>query len=186
MHNQHLSQMSTVVKSRKKSIRKPAYKTNPKVGRKITYYKTQKTNQFSNNRKHFVKRHTDYGVINVSNISGASGSFNFVLSNVPGFAEFTALYDQYKICGVKLIFYPRQTMTNRVDSTENVLGNARIATAIDYNDSSPPLSIDDLRQYESCQITPLIERHERYVDKPLFVNSSGQNVSDWVSSAVIS
>ena len=146
-------------------------------------FKKESLSSQSNNRVHFVRRHTDMFTIPVSNVAGATGGIGFELNEVPAYTELTALYDQYKICGVHLKFYPKQTNTNSCLNADSVRGDARFLTCIDLNDITPPVNTDEVRQYESCQVTSILECHEVYVKKPLFLNASGQNVSDWVSTS---
>lgn len=135
------------------------------------------------NRVIKMKRHSDFFNIPLTNISGAAGAFTFELSDLPASSELTALYDQYRIDGVRLTFLPRQTSVTNNTLFDQVKGEAKLFTCIDYNDSNPPATADEVRQYESCKVTSLIKEHTVYVKKPLFVNTSGQNVSDWVSTA---
>ena len=138
---------------------------------------------YNNNRVHFVKRHADYTTLAVSNTSGANAGYTFRLNNVPGYTELTGLYDQYKICGVKVTFNPPVTQRTNISTVDNPDASARFLSAIDYNDSTAPTSGDDVRQYENCKVTTFHEKHTRYIDKPKFVNTSGQTVSDWMSTA---
>lgn len=130
-----------------------------------------------------VKRNVDYFTINVNGVTGALGAYTFTLASVPNSAEFTNLYDQYKISAVSMCFYPRQTNVTSLITTDNIKSNARLLTAIDYNDDTPPLNADQIREYESCQVSAITEKHEVYISKPLFLNNSGQNVNGWVSTA---
>lgn len=138
--------------------------------------------ELSNERVHLVKRHSDYLTIPLINTTPTYGALVFRLSNVPGNSEFINLYDQYKICGVKITFYPSQTGADTTQRTASAANPAaRLLTAVDYNDSTVPLSLDDLRQYESCKVSSICEKHVRYISKPKFVNNSGQTVNDWIS-----
>lgn len=130
-----------------------------------------------------VKRNVDYFTINVNGVTGALGAFNFNLAAVPGSAEFTSLYDQYKISAVSMCFYPKQTNVTSLITTDNIKANARLLTAIDYNDDTAPVSADAIREYESCQVSAITEKHEVYISKPLFLNNSGQNVNGWVATS---
>lgn len=147
------------------------------TSKKLTMYKTPK------DPIRLYKRTSDYFALPISGTTGALGSFTFQLTNIPNSTEFTSLYDQYKINAVPVCFYPKQTEVTSLSTTDNVRGNARILTAIDYNDDTPPTTLDDLRQYESCEVDVILNKHERYIPKPLFLNNSGQNVNSWLSTA---
>lgn len=147
------------------------------TSKKLTMYKTPK------DPIRLYKRHSDYFSLPVSGAAGALGSFTFTLNSIPNSTEFTSLYDQFKINAVSVCFYPKQTQVTSLSTADNVRGNARILTAIDYNDDTPPLTLDDLRQYENCEVDVILNKHERYIPKPLFLNNSGQNVNGWLSTA---
>lgn len=129
------------------------------------------------------KRTSDYFSLPISGATGALGAYAFQLSNIPNSSEFTSLYDQYKINAVSVCFYPKQTQVTSLSTTDNIRANARILTAIDYNDDTPPTTLDELRQYDNCEVDVIVNKHERYIPKPLFLNNSGQNVNSWLSTA---
>lgn len=158
-------------------------KTTPKKYSKSSSKKSLTMYKQPTNPIRFVKRTCDYFSINVSGVAGSFGAFNFTLANVPGNAEFTALYDQYKISAVSVCFYPRQTETSSLATVDTAKGNARLLTAIDYNDDTAPLTFDALREYENCEVVSILEKHERYIPKPLFLNNSGQNVNAWIATS---
>ena len=83
------------------------------------------------------KRTSDYFSLPISGATGALGAYTFQLSNIPNSSEFTSLYDQYKINAVSVCFYPKQTHVTSLSTTDNVRANARILTAVDYNDDTP-------------------------------------------------
>lgn len=158
-------------------------KTMPKKYAKTSSKKSMVMYKQPTNPVRLVKRTCDYFTINVPGVSGAYGGFNFLLSNVPGNGELVSLYDQYRINAVSVCFYPRQTQTNTLATVDTAKGNSRLLTAIDYNDDTPPLTYDELRQYENCEVVSILEKHERYIPKPLFLNNSGQNVNAWIATS---
>jgi len=72
----------------------------------------------------------------------------FLLSALPNFAEFTALFDQYRIEKVSMKFV--------LDIADGALNSTtkypRIAIAPDFNNQNAPSSEDILLQYPQCQI----------------------------------
>lgn len=99
-------------------------------------------------------------------------NYDFALNNLPGFSEFTAMYDSYKFCGVKINFLPtysQQSATSDTASsfTASSWNNLRIFTVIDYNDFVQPVSLNDLRQYRNCKMTQYTRGHKRYF-KPMY------------------
>jgi len=77
---------------------------------------------------------------------GATGwngtAFTFDLSRLPNYTEFTALYDQYKITGVKINFDWSPDVTS---STGLEIYTPKLWLVRDYDDSTTP-SLDELIQ----------------------------------------
>lgn len=166
-------------------LRKRNYSTYAKkksLAKKITKYRSKIPRELSNDRVHFVKRFADGGSFTVANSVYLGVARSFALNQIPGFAELTALYDQYKICGVKIQFIPPFDNRDNLATVDSPNISSRFYTAIDYNDSTPPLSLDELRQYENAKMTTVNEKHVRYIPAPKFLNNSGQNVNDWIST----
>lgn len=105
----------------------------------LTMYKQPK------NPVRLVKRHADYFTVVVNGTTGVLGAYNFTLSSVPGYTEFTNLYDQYKINAISVCFYPKQNSVTSLVTLDNIKANARFLSAIDYNDDTPPVNFDSIR-----------------------------------------
>lgn len=148
-----------------------------------TYKKQQLGTKFNNNRIHVVKRHVDFFTVPLVGAASTAQGFNFSLNDVPSSTDFTNLYDQYKICAVHLKFIPSQTQSVSLDPAGNARANARFLSAIDLNDSTAPLTADEVRGYETCQVTSILEQHERFIKNPMYQNASGQNTNDWVATS---
>jgi len=147
-------------------------------------YKKQTVGRpLSNNRIHLVKRHVDFFSVPLVGATSTAQGFNFSLNDVPNSTDFTNLYDQYKICAVHMKFYPSQTQTMSLNAAESARADARFLSAIDLNDSTAPLTADEVRQYETCQVTGILEQHERFIKNPMYQNASGQNTNDWVATS---
>lgn len=74
-------------------------------------------------------------------------AFNFMLSYLPSYTEFTALYDQYQIAQVEVRFVPTAVTATALDQMQGFT-----ALAVDYDDSVTPANIDTLLQYGSCAV----------------------------------
>lgn len=135
-------------------------------------------NSNANERLHYVKRTVDYGTLLGDNINPSYGTYNFSINDVPNYTELTALYDQYKICGVRFRLFPKQTQCTSLDLATQPR-NARILTAIDYTDSTSPISISEVREFETCKVDSILDRVERYVKHPKYVLSSNIVTDDW-------
>lgn len=132
---------------------------------------------------YLFKRFCDYGELSISNALPTFSAYNFSLSDLPNSTEFTSLYDMYKINCVKISFIPQQTQSISIGSINNPNASARFFSAIDYNDGSAPTSLDDLRQYQSCKMTPILRTHKRVIFKPKILDSNGFSISPWMSTA---
>lgn len=112
---------------------------------------------------HYFKRTAYYsGFINGSTLVDVGGRLIAQLSQVPNFGEFVALFDQYKIMGVKWRFSPR---ANSAEVGTNQ-GLVKFMTAIDTDGApagAPAPVMTDLLQYESLKVTSSNREHVRYV-----------------------
>uniref|UniRef100_UPI004047B36E hypothetical protein n=1 Tax=Polynucleobacter sp. TaxID=2029855 RepID=UPI004047B36E len=68
-------------------------------------------------------------------------------------------------------------------SINNPNASARFFSAIDYNDGTAPTSLDELRQYQSCKVTPILRTHKRIIFKPKILDTNGYSVSPWMTTA---
>lgn len=89
--------------------------------------------------------------------TGAAYTFN--LSAVTNSAEFSSLYDQYQIKGIKIELIPKHTEV--IASTTVVQGN--VHSVLDYDDSNTPIGLDTLLQYQNYRSTRMNRVHKRYL-----------------------
>lgn len=124
---------------------------------------------------------------NVGNDTFAS--YLFTLDQLPGYTEFTSMYDAYKFCAAKIRFLPSFNQ-QIADSTTTTTGwstfaNLRIFSVIDYNDATTPVSINDLRQYSNCKMSPYTKGHRRYF-KPRYLEDNAVTLftgkNPWLST----
>lgn len=132
---------------------------------------------------YLFKRFCDYGEIYISSSTPYFGAYNFSLSDLPNSTEFTSLYDMYKINCVKITFLPQQTQSISIGAINNPNASARFFSVIDYNDGTIPTSLDELRQYQSCKMTPILRPHKRVIFKPKILDSNGFSISPWMSTS---
>lgn len=132
---------------------------------------------------YLFKRHVDFGELPINNILPTFASYNFSLSDLPNSTEFTTLYDMYKINCVKIMFLPQMTQNISLGSVNNAYASTRFFSVIDYNDGSAPTSIDELRQFQSCKVTPILRPHKRVIFKPKILDTNGFSISPWMSTA---
>lgn len=100
----------------------------------------------------------------VTTTAGADSftSLNFRLNQLPQFSEFTVLYDQYKINGVKLELIPQFDSANVGAIGTNVVSQNFLIN--DYDDSLVPTTMDTLLQNQSvkrCSSTRIMKHYIR-------------------------
>lgn len=163
------------------SKRRPA----PRYKKKYTRSKTTASGKFNKRGQqlYLFKRFADFGEFTISNSVNTFSAYNFSLNDVPNSTEFTSLYDMYKINAIKIEFLPQQTQSISIGSVNNPNASSRFFSVIDYNDGSAPTSIDELRQYQTCKYTPILQPHKRIIYKPKILDTNGFSISPWMSTA---
>lgn len=89
---------------------------------------------------------------------------SFSLNDLPTVTDFTALFDMYKIYGIKLSFIPtgNSAILSAVSGNSQAIGFNRFSTTVDYDDVTPPVSEDEILQYNFLKTTAGIKPHKRY------------------------
>ena len=102
--------------------------------------------------RHYFKR-SWLGSANVQTSITENPSFVgslFRLNQVPDYTEFTNLFDNYKIHGIKMTFY-RPSLSNSDALNTQVL----LHTVYDYDDASAPSSVNQMVQYDNYKVVSL-------------------------------
>lgn len=159
------------------------YKYIPK-SRKGKYYRRRLKRLRIRSKKavYYYTRNVDFGNIVTDGLTPYFNTLNFSLSDLPNNAEFTSLYDMYKINAVKLTFIPKITQSVSTSGVNNPLNYARVFTAIDYNDGASPTSVDELREYQTVKWTNLLRTHKRFIYKPKILDTSSYSVAPWMAT----
>jgi len=117
------------------------------------------------------------------------GVMKFQLDDVINPTDFTALYDRYKITGVKITFIP---LANQAYAALSTTGNSQtstlptIVTAIDYDDSGVPNNSLTLLEKMDSKVRRLDKPFSVYIKNPKVsstVNAESGNVSAVISNA---
>jgi len=128
---------------------------------------------YSQDKSNIKSSKTQFGTFKTSRIfdmtvitEGTSGAVygaqEFMLSQLPNYTEYTALFDQYRIMKVEVDFFPLSIgVTNNNSSNTIVNFASRLITAIDYDDSTAPSSTDALRQYSTAKVNLITDRFSR-------------------------
>lgn len=90
--------------------------------------------------------------------AGTGAGLNFQLANLPNYTEFTGLYDQYMIKGIKISLIPKHTETGLGTTTQ-----ANMWSVIDMDDSTGPANLEVLLQYANVKRTRMNQVHTRYL-----------------------
>lgn len=99
---------------------------------------------------HYFKRQ-----FNWTNLSGNAlynpwlSSATFSLAQLPGTGDFTTLFDRYKITFIKLYIWLKIDPSAQTAATASY---PKLYWVKDYDDSSTPASLDELRQHQSCKV----------------------------------
>lgn len=129
-----------------------------------------------------IKRNANQGDINCILNVETYGAFTFQLNNVPKVTDFTGLFDQYKINAISLTFYPQLSQSSSIVAVTSIQ-NARVFTAIDSNDAAIPTALNDIREYDNCEVHAATEVFSVYIDKPKFVDATGALRTGYISTA---
>lgn len=138
---------------------------------RLSGWKRRKSNNAARKGKkvYYFTRYFDAGSILSDNSLETIGSLVFKLTDVPGYTEFTGLFDEYKISAVKIMF-----MSPGVTTINNQTGGApsfvipMLYTCLDYTDDDVTLDIQDIREYQTAKIHHITKRmNSRYL-KPCF------------------
>lgn len=90
-----------------------------------------------------------------NNTSQIGGTINFQFDMLPGFSDFTTLYDKYKVHGYSVKWVPLQNVATPASASSL----PTITFCTDQDDSTIPTDDLDLRQRANCKI--------RRLDKPV-------------------
>lgn len=111
----------------------------------------------------YFKRSQYYsGVYANSTTADTFYSIPFSLNALPNYTEFTALYDQYRINGVKVTIIPRGNSAE-IGASATTGQAVGVFSVIDYDDGSLLTSIQQACQYPNMKMTRSNQMHMRYL-----------------------
>jgi len=105
---------------------------------------------------------------------------NFSLNDIPGYLEFTALFDYYKINRVRFRLLPYQTESNSTGTVNNA-GNVPVFYVVDTSDATPPANVEELCEYQDHKIVNLYNGIDCYF-KPKFADATSAARDGWVAT----
>jgi hypothetical protein len=127
------------------------------------------------------------GAIAQSSSTGSTLQINFTLANsVSDYANYAAVFDQYRIVAAEVTLTPRITMANQVSPYPA----GYMYTVLDYDDATALTSTQAAQNYSSCIVTPVTEAVRRCVKPRIAMAAysgaftSFANVADqWIDAA---
>lgn len=124
---------------------------------------------------HYFKRRFQVGTLQASNLTDVFGAYTFKLSDLPNSGEFTALFDQYRILGVSIMFVPSWDGSDANPISTNT-PQPDIRTVLDYTDSGTPANMNELYEYQNCKMTHGSRIHKRFF-VPAVLSSNYETVT---------
>lgn len=110
---------------------------------------------------YYFKRYVDLGSVALASAATTSGGFSHQLDEVPGFAEFTSLFDLYRIAAVKVMMIPN--ITEQIQSpAATAMPVIRWVDVVDYNSSGSLASFNDAREFGTAKVHPISARYGYY------------------------
>lgn len=132
---------------------------------------------------HYFKRTAFYnGYITGSTLSDVGGALIGQLNQVPGYTEFTNLYDLYRIVAMKIRLSPR---ANSAEVGTNQ-GIVKVFSCIDYDGGTAPSVVADILQFQNLKVTKSTQDHVRYwkpkfnADTAAIVGTGNLNTTGWL------
>lgn len=132
--------------------------------------------------------------IEFAGITGGSSDifigYTFKLADLPQVSSYQALFDQYRIMGIKWWALPQFTAHELSDLTSSNDVVPELYTAIDRNDNSS-LNRTQIMQYDTLKSTIATKRHSRYfkpnILAPAYDNGSSvaciTKFGQWISTS---
>lgn len=150
--------------------RKPTYKRKTwrkrKTARKSMTSKAKAVNR-SSTGLHYFKRRCMLGAWNGNSVDPhINGALSFKLNQIPNHTDFTSLFDQYRITGVKLTFYPVQDSSQVGSVFEGFMPQLIYVVDRDDNTTLAGNGSNTLMEYQSCQIRQLNRPVSVYIRNP--------------------
>jgi hypothetical protein len=109
--------------------------------------------------------------INCTGIAPSTGTFAFTLNQLPAYTDYTNLFQQYRILRVKINWKPEYTELTDAAPISNAV-NVNFNTALDPSDPTPPATVDNVTEYQTCLSTGITKQHSRSF-KPAIITANG-------------
>lgn len=98
--------------------------------------------------------------ISINNASALNYQFTFQLNQLTSYTDFTGLFDEYRICAMKMTFIPRITGMDG-NPTSTIISLPTMVSVLDYDDANTTTFAQCL-QYQTMKMTRGCQKHSRY------------------------
>lgn len=126
-----------------------------------------------------LEREGTYDVV-CDGINPSLNGFQFSLDSLPGYTDFTNLFDMYRIAKIEIEWSPEYTELTDAALVSNAV-NVRFNSAVDITDNSA-ISVDDLLQYQNLKTTMITQVHKQQWT-PAFLMSGLVPCSCWLPTS---
>lgn len=131
---------------------------------------------------HKFKRTYEATSVSTDGINPSLNAINFSMNDMPGYTELTALFDFYKLTGVKVKWMPNlQTESNSISAINNAR-NTPIYYAIDRNDSTVPGSTGEVLENNDHQIAYSYTGFTCWIPSPKFADATSAARGGWIAT----
>jgi len=170
----------------RRGSRRPYYNRTNKTAPRTNFYGSRvvglTTNRSARNSAIFsFRRSTGFiGKVAFNGVTETKLAYSFKLNDLPGYTEFTGMYDFYRITKVKVTYLPEQTdfiSTGNVNSSDHI----PLITVVDNNDASVPASVDELREYQDHKVRSII-RPFKETFQVAFQDATSSERDGWIAT----
>lgn len=121
-----------------------------------------------------------YDITN-SGVTPALNAWNFSLNDIPGYTEFTALFQSYCIEQIEIWWRPEYTVLSDASALSTAV-NVEFNSAIDLVDGTAPATVDTVLEYQSAAHTSITTTHYRKF-KPAYLIDNQMPACGLISTA---
>lgn len=107
---------------------------------------------------HHFKRTFTLTDVNSSSAGNQFFGYSFNLTQLPNFAEFTSLFDAYRINKILVKFVPNHNSSDVGVTAQNI---PNFHSVLDYNDATAPASLNQMYEYANWKMTRGTAIHKR-------------------------
>lgn len=150
-----------VLNARGRRLRRRRYGTMLKAIRRIP-----RPNTYSFKRSIFYEN-----LFIVSTGTPLGYAFQQKLDQLPGYTDFTNLYDQYMIKKIVIKLIPKITQHNLATTTTGNSDLPQVHSVVDYDDATTPTSVNQLVEYQSHKMTRGNQVHTRVIVPKVELNA---------------